>query len=77
MTDNIIEFKPKASKGFRYMTDDNDILVGITGKNFKMMFLEGEDGFLFNDRPISREALVAFIWASGLWEDVQRNDQED
>lgn len=74
---NVIEFKPKASKDVGFIIDDDDTFIGIAGKNFKMMFLKGEEGFLFNDKPISRKELIAFIWASDLWRDVQQGSEKE
>ncbi len=76
MTDNVIEFKPNVSEDVRYMVDSDDNFIGISGKNFKMLFLKDEDGFLFNDKPITRKELIAFVWASGLWQDVQRDSEK-
>ena len=67
----IIEFKPKEPEDFHYMVHDDGKIEGVIGKNVNMIFLEGDDGFMFNDKYISRDELIAFVLISGLWQDLQ------
>lgn len=67
----IIEFKPKDTEDFRYTFNGDGKFSGLIGKNFRMVVLEGDDGFLFNDKYISRDELIAFVLISGLWQDLQ------
>jgi len=74
---NVIEFKPKTPEDFGYIVDDDDNFIGISGKNFRMLFSKDDDGFLFNDQYIPRKELIAFVLASGLCWDVQDDCEKD